>query len=337
MIKGRPLSVTERTKFFGTSRWAKNILQTCTARKIESLCNQSDHCNQIPTTYVEAPLTLPPSICGIAPVYSWHRNNQGPVPVSDNMMTSSNGNLFRVTGHLCGEFTGPRWIPRTKASDAELWCFFYLRLNKRLSKQSWGWWFQTLSRPLWRHRNKDVFLCDPLKSQSREIGSLNHRIALKLTETSAALLLRCRSNFRAVVQFWIQNLWLRDFTRSYERTSYWILKGALQSDCVVTRHEPHHAICILHYSRWIKTENSLIKVTPDYQYLVMHCFITHVAHCIQCDISHKSQNVEKEDLAIMELHNHCFQTLNTMLPRSYITHEIMGRDIEINNSQCTPW
>ena len=25
------------------------------------------------------------------------------------MMTSSNGNTFRVTGHLCGEFTGPRW------------------------------------------------------------------------------------------------------------------------------------------------------------------------------------------------------------------------------------
>ena len=31
--------------------------------------------------------------------------------------------------------------------------FFDLRLNKRLSKQSWGWWFETLSRPLWRHRN----------------------------------------------------------------------------------------------------------------------------------------------------------------------------------------
>ena len=25
--------------------------------------------------------------------------------------------------HLCGEFTGPRWIPHTKASDVELWCF----------------------------------------------------------------------------------------------------------------------------------------------------------------------------------------------------------------------
>ena len=55
--------------------------------------------------------------------------------------------------HLCGEFTGPRWIPRTKASDAELWCFFDLRLNKWLSKQSWGWRFETLSRSLWRHRN----------------------------------------------------------------------------------------------------------------------------------------------------------------------------------------
>ena len=41
------------------------------------------------------------------------------------MMTSSNGNIFRVTGHLYGECTG-RWIPRTKASDVELWCFFFI-------------------------------------------------------------------------------------------------------------------------------------------------------------------------------------------------------------------
>ena len=42
-----------------------------------------------------------------------------------NMMTSSNGNIFRVTGPLCGEIAGHRWIPRTKASDAELWCFLW--------------------------------------------------------------------------------------------------------------------------------------------------------------------------------------------------------------------
>ena len=34
-------------------------------------------------------------------------------------------NIFRVTGHLCGEFTGYRWLPRTKTSDAELWCFLW--------------------------------------------------------------------------------------------------------------------------------------------------------------------------------------------------------------------
>ena len=40
-----------------------------------------------------------------------------------SMTTSLIGSIFRVTCHLCGEFTGHRWIPRTKASDAELWCF----------------------------------------------------------------------------------------------------------------------------------------------------------------------------------------------------------------------
>ena len=68
------------------------------------------------------------------------------------MMTSSNGNISRVTGHLCGEFTGPRWIP----CDAELWCFFDLRPKKLLSKQSWGWLFETPSHPLWRHRNVEL-------------------------------------------------------------------------------------------------------------------------------------------------------------------------------------
>ena len=41
------------------------------------------------------------------------------------MMTSSNGDIFRVIGPLYGEFTGHRWIPLTKASDAEVWCFLW--------------------------------------------------------------------------------------------------------------------------------------------------------------------------------------------------------------------
>ena len=70
-----------------------------------------------------------------------------------SMMTSSNGNNFRVTGHLCGEFTGPGEFPAQRPVTRSFDVFFHLRLNKRLSKQSWGWWFETPSRPLWRHRN----------------------------------------------------------------------------------------------------------------------------------------------------------------------------------------
>ena len=69
------------------------------------------------------------------------------------MMMSSNGSIFRVTGALCGEFTGHRWIPLTKASDAELWCFLWPVRWWMLSKQSWGWWFETPSSSLWPHCN----------------------------------------------------------------------------------------------------------------------------------------------------------------------------------------
>ena len=74
------------------------------------------------------------------------------------MMTSSNGNIFRVAGSLCGDFTGHRWIPRTKASDAELWCFLWSAHEKRLSKRLGCRWFETQSRSLWCHCNVSVVL-----------------------------------------------------------------------------------------------------------------------------------------------------------------------------------
>ena len=55
------------------------------------------------------------------------------------MMTSWNGNIFRVTGPLCGEFTGPGEFPAQRPVTLDV--FFDLRLNERLSKPTWGWWF----------------------------------------------------------------------------------------------------------------------------------------------------------------------------------------------------
>ena len=46
-----------------------------------------------------------------------------------------------------GEFPAQR--PVTRGFDV----FFDLRLNKWLSKQSWGWWFESVSCPLGRHCN----------------------------------------------------------------------------------------------------------------------------------------------------------------------------------------
>ena len=86
-------------------------------------------------------------------------------PIDPGMMTSSNGNIICVSGLLCGKFTGDRWIPRTKATDEELWCFFDLRLNRRLSKQCRHWWFETLLRSLWRR-------CDESWLFSRDAHSI---------------------------------------------------------------------------------------------------------------------------------------------------------------------
>ena len=68
--------------------------------------------------------------------YTWSNSFvPGLVGVTDSvMMTSSNGNIFRVTGPVCGEFTGPGEFPAQRPVTRNFDVFFDLRLNKRLSK-----------------------------------------------------------------------------------------------------------------------------------------------------------------------------------------------------------
>ena len=86
---------------------------------------------------------MPPVTAKLA---SWH------------MIKSSNVETLSVLLALCagnspvtGEFLAQR--PVTRSFDV----FFDLRPNKRLSKQSWGWWFEMPSCPLWRHCNESRF------------------------------------------------------------------------------------------------------------------------------------------------------------------------------------
>ena len=57
-----------------------------------------------------------------------------------------------------GEF--PTQRPVTRSFDVS----FDLCINKWLRKQSWGWWFETLSRPLWRHCNVKSFFMEDRES-----------------------------------------------------------------------------------------------------------------------------------------------------------------------------
>ena len=68
--------------------------------------------------------------------YSWWRHQ---METFSALLANCAGNST-----VPGEF--PAQKPVTQSFDV-----FCLRLNKRLSKQSRGWWFETASRSLWRH------------------------------------------------------------------------------------------------------------------------------------------------------------------------------------------
>ena len=81
-------------------------------------------------------------------------------PDSENMecmMTLSNGNIFCITGLLCGNSLVTGEFPAQRPVTWSFEDFFDLHLNKRLSKQQWGWWFEMPLWSWWRHCN-DVFI-----------------------------------------------------------------------------------------------------------------------------------------------------------------------------------
>ena len=70
------------------------------------------------------------------------------------LMTSSHGNISVLLALCAGNSPVPGEFPAQRPVTRSFDVFFDLRLNKRLNKQqSPGWWFETLSSPLWRHSN----------------------------------------------------------------------------------------------------------------------------------------------------------------------------------------
>ena len=89
-------------------------------------------CTDLAVPYV----SVPPEMCGEVPIGNemedacfnqhcldgeWLVTRRNSVSWWRHQMET----FGNVTGHLCGEFTGHRWISHTKASDAERWCFLW--------------------------------------------------------------------------------------------------------------------------------------------------------------------------------------------------------------------
>ena len=134
-------------------------------------------------------------------------------------MTSSNGNIFRITGHLCGNspVTGkfPSQRPVTRSFDV----FFYLRLNKRMSKQWWGWWFEIPSHPRWRQCN--AFL-GPNKSEVCSMRSCLNQLSVQNWRIWSAQRTSCKIVLKPwYLIFCIQFIFRMWFTfRVYSRGAY---------------------------------------------------------------------------------------------------------------------
>ena len=87
-------------------------------------------------------------------------------------MTSSNGNLFLVTGLCAGKSPVTGEFPTQKPVTRSFEVFFDLLLINQLSKQWRRWWFETLSPSLWRHCN-EIF-----PSIAVELGGMEARLRL---------------------------------------------------------------------------------------------------------------------------------------------------------------
>ena len=97
----------------------------------------------------------------------------------------------------------PAQGPVTRSFDV----FFDLRLNKRPSKQSWGWWSETPSSSLWRHRN-EILASSLYRIKSPTIIRLQNRT------------IGCDNGFSATLRYFqCVNNWVNCWRTYPEKTS----------------------------------------------------------------------------------------------------------------------
>ena len=99
------------------------------------------------------------------------------------LVMSPNWNIFpRYWNFVRGSHRSPVNSPHKGQWRGALMFSLIFALNKRLSKQPWGWWFETPSCSLWRHCNCKYIGCNPSGDDGlTHWGRVTHRCVIKLS------------------------------------------------------------------------------------------------------------------------------------------------------------
>ena len=129
--------------------------------------------------------------------------------------------LCAGNSRITGEFPSQR--PVTRSFDV----FCDLRLNKPLSKQSWGWWFETPSRSLWRHCNDSSIFWSVVPLV--EVGCTGAISVITKDEGNADW---CRSAIKHNKTWAVLNIWNCSYLKELKQfSSLWSGDAVLRNMC----------------------------------------------------------------------------------------------------------
>ena len=142
---------------------------------------------------------------------------------------------------LTGEFPAQR--PVTRSFDV----FFDLRLNKRLSKQTWGWWFETPSCLSWLHCNApresyNILNMDPnIKIKHNKTVCIFYGI-YRMYSTQCCRVTECGDSDRD--QHWFRK-WLVDCSvTSHYLSQWWLVDSWTHRNRQQGNIKQHITVCI---------------------------------------------------------------------------------------------
>ena len=174
----------------------------------------------------------------------------------------------------------PREFPTQRPLTRSFDVFFHLCLNKRLSKQSWGWWLEMLSHPLWHHHNGMCCLYETDTDIPFLTVSDNH------TRLSNNTLLDPFARACLFTTVYVLSVILRDFGPvSMYRPCFWVLDLTLSYiSCII------YIICIVYHRHgWCFVVFLVVK------YPLISTIFVWIPLTKQCDMTNCCIHIQIQD------------------------------------------